>query len=299
MGIILERPFPTFPEGFPKDMMDRFTKESGFGYLGNYPASGTEIIKRLGQEHLTTGKLIVYTSSDSVFQIAAHEKRVPLNELYRACEVARSICDDVGISRVIARPFVSEGGNFVRTTNRKDFSMKPPQKTALDFLLEAGVKTIGIGKIDDIFAGVGLSRTLHSKGNPACIEDTIRVMKEEQNAFIFSNLVDFDMLYGHRRDPQGYYSCLKEFDDALPNIVSAMNEKDVLIISADHGNDPCLRGTDHTREYVPMMIFHKGIVEGKSLGTGSSFANIGKTILVYFGVDAPIFGTSYLKQLDL
>ncbi len=298
MGIILEKPFATFTHmGFPKELMDEFTKKTGYEYLGNVAESGTEIIKRLGKEHLKTKKLIVYTSSDSVFQIAASEEIIPLEELYRVCEETRKICNKYLIGRIIARPFISTKEGFVRTKNRKDFSMKPLKKTALNYLLEKDITTIGIGKIDDIFAGYGLKIKNHSHGNKECIDSTIEEMKKNDNAFIFTNLVDFDMLYGHRRDALGYYNCLKDFDRSLPKFYEALDDNDLLMIAADHGNDPTYRGTDHTREYIPLLAYQKTMKRDLNLNVGLTFANVGKTVLDYYNIKAPIPGDSFLKKL--
>jgi len=298
MGIILEKPFNTFTKnGFTKEILDEFTKETGYGWLGNVAESGTEIIKRLGKEHMETKKLIVYTSSDSVFQIAAHEDIIPIEELYRVCEITRKICDKYMIGRVIARPFITKDGKFVRTQNRKDFSMLPPEKTALNYMMDANVTTVGIGKIDDIFASSSLVIKDHSHGNPDCISATIKAMKKYNKACIFTNLVDFDMLYGHRRDVKGYYNCLKEFDDALPDIINAMDDNDILILTADHGNDPTHKGTDHTREYIPLLAFCKSMKDAVDLGVGKTFANVGKTALDYYKIKDSLEGKSFLEKL--
>jgi len=297
MGVILKEGLKTFPKGFPSEIMDIFKKETGYDYIGNIAASGTEIIKELGEEHLKTGKLIVYTSSDSVFQIAAHEGIISIEELYRICRITRNICDKYNISRVIARPFVEEKGLFVRTRNRKDFSLKPPGKTVLNLLQDAEINILGIGKIDDIFASCGITHNIPVKGNPACIAASIEALKSYSNSFIFTNLVDFDMLYGHRRDPKGYYKCLKEFDTALPMIINALQDDDLLIITADHGNDPTFKGTDHTREYVPIMIYQKSFKTSKNLGIRKTFADVGKTIAHYFNVDGPDSGESFLNTI--
>lgn len=298
MGLILEKPFALFTKtGFPKTLLDEFTKKTGYGYLGNVAESGTEIIKRLGKEHLKTKKLIVYTSSDSVFQIAAHEELIPLEELYRVCAETRKICDKYMIGRVIARPFIFAKDGFIRTSNRRDFAMKPPKKTALNYLMEKNILTIGIGKIDDIFAGYGLNKKIHSHGNKECTDSTIEAIKNNENAFIFTNLVDFDMLYGHRRDCLGYYNCLKEFDEALPEIYNALNDNDLLIITADHGNDPTYKGTDHTREYVPLLAYKKTMKSCRSLNIGSTFADVGKTVLDYYKIQNSLPGESFLKKI--
>jgi phosphopentomutase len=298
MGIWLEKPLAVFPNGFPKELMKEFEQKTGHGWLGNYAASGTEIIKQLGQEHIKTKKPIVYTSADSVFQIAAHEEIIPLDELYRICEISRKICDRYLIGRVIARPFITEKGEFKRTAARKDYSIKPPKKTALNYLSEHKVHTVGIGKIDDLFAGSGLNEKLHSHGNAECIATTIQEMGSKKNSFIFTNLVDFDMLYGHRRDCEGYYKALKEFDEALPRIFEKMQGDDLLMISADHGNDPAFKGSDHTREYVPILAYQKNMKHGIPLGICDTFSDVGKTVLEYFGAKGDIHGKSFLEKLQ-
>ncbi len=297
MGVHLQKPFALYKEGFPSEIMDAFVKKSGHEWIGNIAESGTEVLQRLGDEHMKTKKLIVYTSADSVFQIAAHEKIVSINELYRVCEIARKICNEYQIGRVIARPFTGSSGAFIRTPNRKDFAMKPPKKTALNYLQEAGIHTVGIGKIGDIFAGSGLDAILPSHGNKDCYKETLEQMKMNQNALIFTNLVDFDMLYGHRRDPAGYYQCLKDFDNELPNYFELMKEDDLLIICADHGNDPTFKGTDHTREYSPLLAYQPSMKVGVNLGTRKTFSDTGKTVLDYFGVHVDLPGESFLKEL--
>ncbi len=299
MGIVLDKALKTFPDGFPPEITEDFKNRTGHDFIGNYPSSGTEIIKKLGKEHQETKKLIVYNSADSVFQIAAHEETIPLEELYRVCEITRDICEKQNIARVIARPFIDEDGVYVRTQNRKDFSIYPPGKTALNYLQEAGIKTIGIGKIDDIFAGAGLTQKIHSKGNPACIRSTIEALQSNAGSFIFINLVDFDMLYGHRRDVNGYYQCIKDFDQALPDIINALNNEDILMITADHGCDPCFTGTDHTREYAPLLVYSKHLSQEIHLGTRESYADVGKTITDFFKTEAPIPGKSFLSDIKI
>lgn len=297
MGIVLDKALKTFPDGFPPEITEEFKKLTGHDFIGNYPSSGTEIIKKLGKEHQETKKLIVYTSADSVLQIAAHEETIPLEELYRVCEITRGICEKQNIARAIARPFIDENGAYVRTKNRKDFSIPPPGKTALNYLQDAGIETIGIGKIDDIFAGSGLTQKIHSKGNPACIRSTIEALRSNSGSFIFINLVDFDMLYGHRRDVNGYYQCIKDFDQALPDIIEALNDEDIMMITADHGCDPCFTGTDHTREYAPLLVYSKHLSHEIDLGTRESYADVGKTITDFFKTEAPIPGESFLKSI--
>ena len=258
-GIILETAFPTYPEGFPAEVIDRFVAEANVpGILGNYPASGTEIIKELGEEHVRTGKPIVYTSADSVFQIAAHEEVIPVARLYEICEAARDLLrGEHEVGRVIARPFVGEPGAFKRTENRHDYAVPPPRNMLLPVLSNAGLDVVAVGKISSIYDASGVTKELPGKNNDQSIDETIRALGEESRGLIFSNLVDFDMLYGHRRDVEGYARALEHFDSRLPEIESAMREDDLLIITADHGNDPTYRGTDHTREYAPLLVYGK------------------------------------------
>lgn len=296
-GLSLETPFPTYPEGFPDDVIEAFEKAVGRGTLGNCTASGTEIIERLGEEHLRTGKLIVYTSADSVFQIAAHEELVPAPELWRICETARALLQGKhGVGRVIARPFIGKHGAFKRTGNRRDFSLTPPSDTMLDRMSRAGLDVWGVGKIEDIFAHRGLTDSVHSAGNPACIETLLSMMQKDMNGLIFVNLVDFDSVYGHRRDPVGYAKGLEEFDAALPQIISLMGEDDVLMLTADHGCDPTYRGTDHTREMVPLLCWGHGI-KPQALGTRESYADIAATLLEYFGLENTLGGESFAEML--
>jgi len=289
-GLVVSKPFALFPNGFPPEIIEEFKRESGFDILGNIPASGTEIIERLGEEHERTGKLIVYTSADSVFQVAAHEEVVPLEELYRACEVARRILDKWRVARVIARPFVGKKGSYKRTYNRKDFSMKPDENTLLDILSGAGVPVVGVGKIYDIFAGRGVTTSVHTEGNADGLLQTERVLREMKRGLCFTNLVDFDMLYGHRRNPEGYARALEEVDAFLPRLMEALGDG-VMFITADHGCDPTAQwSTDHTREYVPLLVWHKGIEEGKDLGVRNTFADVGQTIAHIFGTKQTKFG---------
>jgi phosphopentomutase len=299
-GIILERAFPTYPDGFPKAIIDRFVSETGVpGILGNIPASGTEIIKDLGEAHVKTGKPIVYTSADSVFQIAAHEEIIPLKRLYEICETARAMLrgnDEVG--RVIARPFLGQPGSFYRTENRHDYAVPPPRENLLPLLSDHGLAVTCIGKIASIYDSTGVTRDLPAKNNEQSIDQTINALKEETRGLIFSNLVDFDMLYGHRRDTEGYARALEHFDSRWPEIESAMQADDLLIITADHGNDPTYRGTDHTREYAPLIAFGKSAAAGVNLGTRSSLSDIGHTIADNFGLDLPA-GKSFLSLLTV
>ncbi|HWT01885.1 MAG TPA: phosphopentomutase [Pyrinomonadaceae bacterium] len=297
-GIILDRAFPTYPQGFPQRIIDRFVGETGVpGVLGNVPASGTEIIKELGEEHVRTGKPIVYTSADSVFQIAAHEEVISVPRLYELCETARRILkgeDEVG--RVIARPFLGEPGAFRRTENRHDYAVPPPRENLLVALNEAGLDVVCIGKVASIYDSAGVTRDLTAKNNDQSIDQTVRALGEESRGLIFSNLVDFDMLYGHRRDTEGYARALEHFDARLPEIEAAMRERDLFVIAADHGNDPTFPGTDHTREYSPLIVYGKSARPGVNLGTRSSLADIGQTIADNFGLKLTA-GESFLKEL--
>lgn len=297
-GVHLPRPFPTFPNGFPEDFVKRFEQAVGRGTLGNKPASGTAILDELGEEHLRTGKLILYTSADSVFQLAANEEIVPLEELYRDCEIARSmLTGDLEVGRVIARPFVgTHAGAFRRTGGRRDFSAIPPE-TMCTLLERAGKTVYGIGKIEDIFCHRGITKSNHAAGNPACMEAMFAAMQEDFDGLLFVNLVDFDMLYGHRRDVQGYAAALEAFDAQLPRIQSLMQEQDMLMITADHGCDPCHTGTDHTREHVPLLVWGAQIKPGVNLGTRDSYADISATVLDAFGLDNPLKGKSFLSQI--
>jgi phosphopentomutase len=297
-GIILERAFPTYPNGFPPEIIDRFIRETGVpGILGNIPASGTEIIKQLGEEHLKTGKPIVYTSADSVFQIAAHEHLIPLARLYEICEIARGILDGPNkVGRVIARPFLGEPGSFYRTENRHDYAVPPPQQNLLPALADEGLDVVCIGKIASIYDSVGVTQDLMAKNNQQSIDQTIRALRDDTRGLIFSNLVDFDMLYGHRRDTEGYARALEHFDSRLPEIEAAMRPDDLTIITADHGNDPTFPGTDHTREYAPLIVYGKRARPGVNLGTRESLADIGQTIAENFGLKLTA-GQSFLTQL--
>ncbi|MFN2596858.1 MAG: phosphopentomutase [Pyrinomonadaceae bacterium] len=283
-GIILDKAFPTYPHGFPPEVIDEFIKRANVpGVLGNYPASGTEIIKELGAEHVRTGKPIVYTSADSVFQIAAHEETIPLARLYEICETARDILrGEHEVGRVIARPFLGQVGSFYRTENRHDYAVPPPRENMLVELSDAGLAVVAVGKIASIYDSAGVTRELPGKNNDQSIDETIRALGDDSRGLVFSNLVDFDMLYGHRRDPEGYARALEHFDARLPEIADAMRAGDLLLITADHGNDPTYRGTDHTREYVPLLAY--GGRAGVNLGTRASLADIGQTVAENFGL---------------
>jgi phosphopentomutase len=297
-GIILHRAFPTYPKGFPSSVIDKFIKETGVpGILGNTPASGTEIIKVLGEEHVKTGKPIVYTSADSVFQIAAHEEVIPLDRLYEICEIARRILDgEHKVGRVIARPFLGEPGAFYRTENRHDYAVPPPRENLLPALADEDLDVVCIGKIASIYDSMGVTQDLTAKNNEQSIDQTIKALKDSTRGLIFSNLVDFDMLYGHRRDTEGYAKALEHFDSRLPEIESAMREDDVMMITADHGNDPTFPGTDHTREYAPLLVYGKNARAGVNLGTRESLADIGQTIAHNFDMRLSA-GKSFLDRI--
>jgi len=298
MGIYLPKPSPTYPNGFPKQIMDAFEAKIGRGTLANRPASGTEIIKELGEEHIRTGKPIIYTSADSVFQVAAHEDVIPVPELYEICQIARDILEgDHAVGRVIARPFIGDTPeNFSRTKNRKDYSLEPETDTVLDKLFKAGYDVWSVGKIDDIFVHRGITRKNHTLGNQQSTKITIDLLKEPFNGLLFVNLIEFDMIFGHRNDPQGYFQALKNFDDAIPRINACLTEEDLVLVSADHGVDPTTESTDHSREFVPLLAFGPA-VNSVNLGTRETFADLGATICENFQVEKPLIGTSFLKEL--
>jgi phosphopentomutase len=298
-GIILERAFPTYPEGFPEDLIERFIKEAGVpGVLGNHPASGTEIIKELGEEHVRTGKPIVYTSADSVFQIAAHEEIIPLPRLYEICETARRLLrGEHEVGRVIARPFVGRPGAFQRTENRHDYAVPPPRDMLLPVLSGAGLDVVAVGKISSIYDACGVTQELPGKNNDQSIDKTVEALRADTRGLIFSNLVDFDMLYGHRRDAEGYARALEHFDARLPEIEGAMRDGDLLLITADHGNDPTYRGTDHTREYAPLLAHGPRARAGVNLGDRASLSDIGQTIADNFGLRLKA-GKSFLSEIS-
>lgn len=297
-GLVLDKPFPTYPDGFPSDVISEFERRIGRKVIANGPASGTAIISELGDEHVKTGYPIVYTSADSVFQIAAHEDVIPLDELYNICRIAREIlAGEHAVGRVIARPFVGSNGNYTRTTNRRDFSLKPIKKTLLNYICESGQSVYAVGKIEDIYGGCGISKAVHTKNNMDGVDRTIEYMKEAKGGLIFTNLVDFDMLYGHRNNAEGYANALREFDSRIPDIINEMKEDDVLIITADHGCDPTTPSTDHSREYIPILIYGKGIKPGVNIKTRESFADIGKTIADMLSLNAAIDGKSFLKDI--
>jgi phosphopentomutase len=295
-GVHLARPFPTYPRGFPRDVLDAFAERTGRGVIGNVVASGTEVLDRFGAEHEASGKWIVYTSADSVFQVAAHETVVPLPELYRACETARQmLVAPHDLSRVIARPFVGQAGTYRRTANRRDFSIEPPAETLLDALAAAGVDRHGVGKVDDLFAGRSL-RAEHTSSNADGIARIHRWLRDSESGFLLANLVDFDQLYGHRNDAEGFYTALREFDAALPSLLSALREDDLLFITADHGNDPTTPSTDHARECVPVLTFGSAI-RPVSVGRRDTFSDLGATVAAWFGVPFGGQGRSFLSEL--
>lgn len=299
-GIVLDRPFPTYPNGFPPEIIESFQQVIGRKILGNKAASGTEIIKELGEEHLRTGFPIVYTSADSVFQIAAHEKAVPIEDLYRMCREARKLLQPPHqVARVIARPFMGEPGSFQRTEERRDFSLDPPGQTLLDLLKESGQPVIGIGKIDDLFKGRGLTRSIHAGSNDAGMDETVHVLAMVPRGLIFVNLVDFDMLYGHRNDSAGYARALESFDARLPELLRGLRQGDLLCVTSDHGNDPTTAGTDHTREYVPLLAYGPHLARGVDLGVRRTFADLGQTVADALGVKRLPWGESFLDSLVL
>ncbi len=298
-GVILERALPTFPDGFPKDFIQRYESAIGREVLGNEVASGTEIIQRLGEEHVKTGKPIVYTSADSVFQVAAHEEILPLSELMRICQIARDmLTDEMQVGRVIARPFLGTVGTYYRTPNRHDFAMLPPHKILLESVQERGLEVCAVGKIKDIYAGRGVTDFVTSKGNMESVDKTLAYMKKVEKGLIMSNLVDFDMLYGHRNDAEGYARALEEFDARLPELYAALRPEDMLIITADHGCDPTILGTDHTREYVPLLVYGLNLLHGASLGVRSSFSDLGATVAEYLGTEQIVNGKSFYAEIE-
>lgn len=293
-GLHIEKPFQTFPDGFPEEVMSLFEKRIGRKTLGNYPASGTAIIEELGPEHMESAYPIVYTSADSVFQIAAHEEIIPIDELYRMCEIAREIMrGDYALARIIARPFIGNVGSFTRTHRRKDYSLTPPSPTVLDYCKDAGYPVVAVGKIEDIFNGKGITHSVHTKSNMDGIDQMIHMMQKYSTGLIFTNLVDFDMKYGHRRDAKGYRNALEEADHRIPEILKIMKPDDILIITADHGNDPTFRGTDHTREYVPILALGDAVNAGTDIGTRKTFADIGSTVADLLNTKDTKIGTSF------
>ena len=298
MGIVLDRAFPVFPTGFAADIITEFSRQTGRGVLGNKPASGTQIIDELGAEHLRTGSLIVYTSADSVFQIAAHEDIVPVPELYRACEIAyRLVGEGLGVGRVIARPFVGTPGRFKRTANRRDYALPPPRETLLDRVTAASLPVVAIGKIEDLFAGRGITRAFHTASDDDGMDHVERQMTDVDRGLIFTNLVDFDTQYGHRNDIEGYARNLERFDARLGALLPRLRDDDVLVVTADHGNDPTTASTDHSREYVPLLVAGARVRPGVDLGTRRTFADVGQTLAEIFGVGRLDHGTSFLADI--
>ncbi|MFQ5428187.1 MAG: phosphopentomutase [Thermodesulfobacteriota bacterium] len=300
-GIILTKPFPTYPRGFPEEMLQEFTRVTGKGWLWGRTASGTEIIKRLGPEHLATNRLIVYTSADSVFQIAAHKDVLGINELYEVCKKTRAFLNRYNVQRVIARPFIGKAGAFTRTYDRKDFTITPPEPTLLDRLVEAGIPVTGIGKIGDIFAHRGLTEESHTEGDMEGMERTIEAVKAWKPgggpALIFTNLVDLDMSYGHRRDAVGYAKALEAIDKRLPELKGLLGPEDMLLITADHGCDPTTPSTDHSREYAPIIVYGPALKHGVNLGTRETFSDLGATLSRAFGLASSKAGTSFLTSI--
>lgn len=297
-GVIVKHPFPVYPNGFPKELINAFEKRIGRKTLGNIPASGTVIIQELGDEHVKTGFPIVYTSADSVFQIAAHEEIIPIEQQYEICSAAREmLTGEHGVGRVIARPFIGESGNYTRTERRKDFSMTPPSETILNLLHNNGLEVRAVGKIEDIFNGSGITSSVHTHGNTEGVDQTLQWMEEDFTGLLFTNLVDFDMLFGHRNNIEGYAKALMAFDERLPEILSRLKQDDILVITADHGCDPTTESTDHSREYVPLLVAGPRVKAGKNLHTRSSFADIAKTTGEYFGIQNDLCGESFLKQI--
>lgn len=297
-GIKTEVPFKTYPEGFPKKFMEAFQKEIGIECIGNYPASGTTVIEELGPEHEATGKPIVYTSADSVFQIAANIDVIPLERLYEICKTARKLLvGQWACGRVIARPYIMKDGKRERTSDRRDYAVTPPEDTILDFVSQAGLEMYGVGKIGDIFNGKGLTTDVHTVSNMDGMEKTVEAVKKEFSGFVFTNLVDFDSKYGHRRDALGYGNCIEEFDAKLPEVIEAMGDDDILMITADHGNDPVADGTDHTREYVPVLAYGKKCKAGIDLGIRESFADVGATVADILNTKMPTIGKSFKGEI--
>jgi len=299
MGLHIDQPFQTFPDGFPDDLLAEIKEKTGREIIGNKPASGTEIMQELGQEHMETGALIVYTSADSVLQIAAHEDIIPIEEQYEICEIARALTknEKYMVGRIIARPFIGEPGAFKRTSNRHDYALKPFGRTVMNELKDAGNDVVALGKIADIYDGEGVTESIRTDDNDDGMEKFIQSMDKDFHGLNFLNLVDFDAKYGHRRDPQGYGVALETFDKRLPEVLDKLKEDDLLILTADHGNDPVHHGTDHTREFVPLLVHHKGIEAGKNLAIRETFADIGATIADNFGTKMPDYGQSFLQDV--
>jgi phosphopentomutase len=299
MGLNISQPFKVYPDGFPEELLKQLEEKTGRPIIGNKPASGTAILDELGKEHMETGALIVYTSADPVLQIAAHEEIVPIDELYKICEIARELTKDEKylVGRVIARPFVGEPGNFQRTSNRHDYALKPFERTVMNELKDSGYDVIALGKISDIYNGEGVTESVRTKHNMDGMDQMVKSFEKDFTGLSFLNLVDFDALFGHRRDPEGYGKALEEFDARLPEVFERMTDDDLLIITADHGNDPVHHGTDHTREYVPLLVYSKRMNGGKEIPVRKTFADIGATVSDNFNVRLPKFGESFLNEI--
>lgn len=297
-GLVLKKPFPTYPQGFPPEILEEIERRSGRKWLGNKAASGTVIIEELGEQHIRTGYPIIYTSADSVLQIAAHEDIIPLAELYRICEIARDVCrDEHAVGRIIARPFSGEPGSFKRTANRKDYSLVPPADTVLDQLVKKGLEVWGVGKIEDVFAHQGITRSNHTTDNPSGMEYTMELLEKDFKGLIFTNLVDFDSKYGHRNDPAGFARALAEFDEMLDQLLPKLKAEDMLIITADHGCDPTTDSTDHSREYVPLLVYGPSLIQGVNLGVRDTFADVAATIADIFSLPQPLNSRSFLPEV--
>lgn len=297
-GLLIEEPFQTYPEGFPPHIINAFEEKIGRKVLCNKPYSGTDLLVDFGQEHMETGMPIVYTSADSVFQIAAHEDVIPLAELYKMCEVARELLmGEDQVARVIARPFVGEVGNFTRTSNRRDYSISPFRKTVLDHAKDAGLDVQAVGKIVDIFNGVGITEDVHTKDNMDGVDQTLAYLKGESKGIIFTNLVDFDSKFGHRRDIKGYQEAIEELDARIPELLNALKEDDIIIFTADHGNDPGYKGSDHTREYVPVLVYGKSVKAGTDIGTRKTFADVAATVADILNIEKPEIGESFKAEI--
>ena len=299
MGVMLSKPLPTYPHGFPAELIEEFERRIGRGTLGNYPASGTEIIKQLGMEHIHTGKPIVYTSADSVFQIATNEQVIPIDQLYWMCEQARAmLTGDNAVGRVIARPFIgNDPANFTRTERRRDYPIIPPTKTMLQKIVEAGLEVCSVGKIDDIFAHTGITRSKHTTNNADSLAATLEFLEEDFKGLLFVNLIEFDMLYGHRNDPVGFAEALIEVDQAVPEMLKRMNEDDIAMFVADHGVDPTTSSTDHSREYAPLLVFGAPVRPGTDLGKRGTFSDVAATIAETFSLAPPLMGKSFLPEI--
>lgn len=300
MGLYIDQPFRTFPDGFPEELLNQIKEKTGRGIVGNKPASGTEILTELGQHHMETGDLIIYTSADSVLQIAAHEDVIPPEELYEICEFCREITkhEKYMVGRVIARPFIGEPGAFERTSNRHDYALKPFGRTVMNDMADSGLDVVAIGKISDIYDGEGVTESIRTTDNSDGMDQLVKSMDKDFKGLSFLNLVDFDAKFGHRRDPKGYGEALEEYDQRLPEVLDKMQDDDLLIITADHGNDPVHHGTDHTRELVPLVVYHNGIKEGTELEQRQTFADIGATVSDNFSIQMPEHGKSFLKDIQ-